>query len=224
MATPEIKLLTPAEQERFGRLYAYTESVLAADRTGHSLDHINRVLANAVLLLHDTPEADALTVVAAATLHDTYDDKLVESVPASRRKTASILADTGFDQSSADAILSIIDQMSYHYSLDHDVALDLNGQLVQDADRLDAIGAIGIARTFYYGGAHGSQLYGGEVRSQLSGSEYRHTSSVLNHFDEKLFKLVDQLNTSAAQRIGAHRQQVMHDFVDEFKAEVNGAK
>ena len=214
MATPEIKLLTPAEQERFGRLYAYTESVLAADRTGHSLDHINRVLAN----------ADALTVVAAATLHDTYDDKLVESVPAARRKTASILADTGFDQSSADAILSIIDQMSYHYSLDHDVALDLNGQLVQDADRLDAIGAIGIARTFYYGGAHGSQLYGGEVRSQLSGSEYRHTSSVLNHFDEKLFKLVDQLNTSAAQRIGAHRQQVMHDFVDEFKAEVNGAK
>ncbi|WP_056969303.1 hypothetical protein [Lactobacillus thailandensis] len=217
-------MLSAAEQERFDRLYAYTESVLAADRTGHSLDHINRVLANAVLLLHDTPAADTLTVVAAATLHDTYDDKLVDNVPAARRKTAAMLADQGFDQSSTAEILGIIDQMSYRYSLDHDVTLDLNGQLVQDADRLDAIGAIGIARTFYYGGAHGSQLYGGEVREHLSGAEYRHSSSVLNHFDEKLFKLVDQLNTPAAQKLGAHRQQVMRDFVAEFKAEVNGAK
>nr|WP_225353577.1 hypothetical protein [Lacticaseibacillus thailandensis] len=95
MVTPEIKLLSAAEQERFDRLYAYTESVLAADRTGHSLDHINRVLANAVLLLHDTPAADTLTVVAAATLHDTYDDKLVDNVPAARRKTAAMLADQG---------------------------------------------------------------------------------------------------------------------------------
>ncbi|MFK5280599.1 HD domain-containing protein, partial [Lacticaseibacillus paracasei] len=106
-------------------------------------------------------------------------------------------------------------------------SLPVEGQLVQDADRLDAIGAIGIGRAFMYGGAHGGRMYDPDLppRADLTAAQYRTTEgTVINHFYEKLLKLKDQLNTDAAKKMAMHRQQVMEDFLTEFKAEWHGRR
>ena len=98
---------------------------------------------------------------------------------------------------------------------------------MQDADRLDALGAIGIARTFAYGGSHNRALYDPDEApmSDMSGEEYRnHVSSSLNHFYEKLFNLVPLLNTQSARKIGSAREAYMKEFVDRFLAEWDGMR
>lgn len=111
--------------------------------------------------------------------------------------------------------------MSFSDNLGQKYKLSLEGQIVQDADRLDAIGAIGIARTFYYGGAHGHILYDPEIqpREKMTHDEYRDNKTVINHFYEKLFKLKDDMNTPLAQKIAVERTEYMKSFVNEFKKE-----
>ncbi|WP_461225650.1 HD domain-containing protein [Lacticaseibacillus suihuaensis] len=206
-------------------LWAHAQHILAQDASGHAMDHITRVVATTRNLLAQTPAADPAIAVAAALLHDTYDDKLVASVPAAKAATASVLTAAGATAAQATAILAIIDHMSFKASLAGRQPLSLEGQLVQDADRLDAIGAIGIARTMMYGGAHGSRLYDPAIRprEKLDAAGYRSTeSTILNHFDEKLLKLAALMNTPAAKRLAAHRQAVMQDFLAEFHAEWDG--
>ncbi|WP_127849752.1 HD domain-containing protein [Lacticaseibacillus hulanensis] len=204
--------------------YAYASSILNGDGSGHGMDHIDRVLANARLLLSKTAGADALIVLTAATLHDTYDEKLVADKVAARGLTQAKLQELMYTQAQIDEILAIIDQMSFSYGLDHDVHLDVNGQLVQDADRLDAIGAIGIARAFAYGGAKGRPLDDGQgARSNLSSAEYhKNAGGTIQHFHEKLLGIAGTLNTPAAREIGRARTRVLRDFLDEFEAEVEG--
>ncbi|WP_179394096.1 HD domain-containing protein [Lacticaseibacillus absianus] len=206
-------------------LMAHVQRVLAADASGHSLDHIQRVVATTRTLLAQTPEADARVAVAAAMLHDTYDDKLVADVPAAKAATQAAMTAAGLRATEQTAILTIIDHMSFKHSLAGHQVLSLEGQLVQDADRLDAIGAIGIARTMMYGGAHASKLYDPALppRTALTAATYRNEeSTIINHFHEKLLTLAAQMNTPAAKRIAAHRQQVMLDFLAEFTAEWQG--
>lgn len=212
---------------KISTLTAYADSVAQHDSSGHAADHIKRVVATAHQLLKQTPAADSDITLAAATLHDTYDDKLVDDVMAAKAQTAAELVKAGATGQQQQAIFEIIDHMSYKANLAHHFKLSLEGQLVQDADRLDAIGAIGIARTFMYGGAHGSMMYDPKIppRTALNAKAYRQTPSpVLNHFEEKLFKLADQMNTPAAKALAQARTQVMHDFVDEFLAEYQGQR
>lgn len=210
--------------DRIQPLYEYARTVHGGDSSGHGMDHIDRVRANAAALLKVTPGAPADIAMAAATLHDTYDDKLVPDVTVARAETERALIASGFNEADTNAVLSIIDQMSYHYGLDHDVHLTLAGQIVQDADRLDAIGAIGIARAFAYGGAHGRPLESRETpHKHMDGAQYRASKGgTINHFHEKLLGLADTLNTPAARAIGARRTQVMRDFLKEFAAEQAG--
>lgn len=208
-------------------LTQYADTVAQHDSSGHAADHIKRVTATCRQLLAQTPQADFELVMAAATLHDTYDDKLVANVAEAKAATAQVLQQAGATAAQQAAIFEIIDHMSYKANLAHHFQLSLEGQLVQDADRLDAIGAIGIARTFMYGGAHGSVMYDPAIppRSALTASQYRQTPSpVLNHFAEKLFKLESQMNTPAAKALAHARTQVMHAFVDEFLAEYQGQR
>lgn len=208
-------------------LVTYADAVAQHDSSGHAADHITRVVATVRQLLAQTPQADADIVLAAAVLHDTYDDKLVADVSAAKAQTIAQLVQAGASTVQQQAVIEIIDHMSYKANLAHHFKLSLEGQLVQDADRLDAIGAIGIARTFMYGGAHGSVMYDPKIlpRQELTATAYRQTPSpVLNHFQEKLFKLADQMNTPAAKRMAVARTQVMHDFVDEFLAEYAGRR
>ncbi|WP_125702656.1 HD domain-containing protein [Lacticaseibacillus daqingensis] len=206
-------------------LMHHAQTVLAADHSGHSLDHIQRVVATTRTLLAQTPDADATIALAAAILHDTYDDKLVEDVAAAKAATQAKMGEAGLTAAQQTAVLAIIDHMSFKQSLSGHQVLSLEGRLVQDADRLDAIGAIGIARTLLYGGAHASKLYDPALppRTALDAQSYRQgESTVINHFYEKLLKLAAQMNTPAAKQLAAHRQQVMQDFLAEFTAEWQG--
>ncbi|ARY92571.1 MULTISPECIES: HD domain-containing protein [Lacticaseibacillus] len=208
-------------------LTAYARSVSAQDHSGHGFDHIERVIAMAKRLVAETPSVDSAVVVAAATMHDTYDDKLVNDVAAARSAARHAMAAAGLTDEQIQAIIAIIDHMSFKANLGKRQPLSIEGQLVQDADRLDAIGAIGIGRAFMYGGAHGGRMYDPALapRTALTPSSYRtKESTIINHFYEKLLKLKDQLNTSAAKQLAEHRQQVMEDFLTEFKAEWGGER
>ncbi len=138
---------------------------------------------------------------------------------------ADTVAAAGASAGQQQAVLAIIDHMGFKANLAGHQVLSLEGQLVQDADRIDALGAIGIARAFMYGGAHGSKMYDPALppRQQLDAASYRHgETTVLNHFEEKLFKLAAQMNTPAGKKVAAQRTAVMRRFVTEFLAEFDG--
>ncbi|KRM71321.1 HD domain-containing protein [Lacticaseibacillus brantae] len=213
--------------QRLKAIQEYARQVLATDHSGHGFDHIKRVAALASRLAELTPAANRFIVEAAAWLHDTYDDKLFEDPVAAKANTIAAMTKMGVTIQEQDQIVAIIDRMSYRHNLDYHESLSLEGQLVQDADRLDAIGAIGIGRTFFYGGAHDGVMYDPTIapRTELSGDAYRNAeSTVINHFYEKLLLLAEQMNTPAAKQLAQHRQQVMLTFLDEFKAEWQGKR
>ncbi len=212
--------------QQLATMYAYAARVLGQDASGHGMDHIDRVLANARLILAQTPEATAVIVLTAATLHDTYDEKIVANQTEARAQTADEMRAAGYTSNQVRAILTIIDQMSFSYGLEHEVHLSLEGKIVQDADRLDAIGAIGIARAFAYGGAKGRPLDDGrEARQNLTKAAYRRNNGgTIQHFHEKLLQVAATLNTPAAQEIGRARTAYMQNFLAEFAAEVAGEK
>ncbi|GAK48766.1 phosphohydrolase [Secundilactobacillus oryzae JCM 18671] len=208
----------------------FTKERMADDETGHGFDHIQRVVNNVKLLLARETGANQLVTISAAYLHDVTDDKLVEDVTAATNELKSFLTNTGFDDDQIDEIVFVIENMSFSKSLNGGTpkALPIEGQLVQDADRLDAIGAIGIARAIYFGGHFGEKIYDPEIapREVMTKADYRDLSNetIINHFYEKLLKLKDRMNTKAAKEIAAGRQQTMLQFLDDFKAEWQGTK
>jgi uncharacterized protein len=203
----------------------FVQHELAYETTGHDYTHIERVVRLAQLILKTEP-ADEQLVLTAAYLHDVADDKVTTNPAAKRKAITAKLKEVGHDDAFIKQVFEIIDNMSYSANLKRHHQLSIEGQIVQDADRLDAIGAIGIARTFYFGGHFGEIMYNPRImpRKNMDKSEYRKRGTVINHFYEKLLKLKDQLNTETAKEIAAHRQQVMLDFLSEFVDEWNGLK
>lgn len=197
---------------------------MLADTTGHNFDHIQRVVKNAELILQDLPQANRAIVLAAAYMHDLADDKLVSDPEAKRNEMEKLLATAGFASDQASEVLDIIARMSFSANLGEHQSLSLEGQVVQDADRLDAIGAIGITRAVYYSGHFGETVYDPLIapREEMTKEEYRQPGTTINHFYEKLLKIADQMNTQPAKKIAQHRNQVMLDYLTEFKAEWNG--
>lgn len=203
----------------------FVQQQLGYETTGHDYTHIERVVSLAKLILKGE-DADESLVVIAAYLHDVSDDKVTTNPEAKRQAIVAQLKNVGYDDPFIEKVFAIIDNMSYSANLKMHHQLSLEGQIVQDADRLDAIGAIGIARTFYFGGHFGETMYNPRImpRKGMDKAEYRKQGTVINHFYEKLFKLKDQMNTPTAKRIAEHRQQVMQAFVNEFVDEWNGTK
>jgi len=204
----------------------FSQAKMGDDETGHGFDHIQRVVGLADRISQSYPAADHLETLTAAYLHDVIDEKLVDDTAAASAEVRQFLTDQDFTGAQIETIFLIMDNMSYHKTLDGTAKpLPLEGQIVQDADRLDAIGAIGISRAIYFGGHFGEKIYDPAVkpRTEMTHAEYRNldNETIINHFYEKLLTLKDLMNTTAAKQLAEHRQQVMLDFLAEYKAEWN---
>ncbi|UQS84564.1 HD domain-containing protein [Apilactobacillus apisilvae] len=199
----------------------FVKNELKDDHTGHDLAHINRVVALTKTLISENPKANSKIAITAAYLHDVIDDKLVTDPNAKTNQVIDKLAELNFSKIEIHKIINIITHMSYSKNLSNHYELDINGQIVQDADRLDAIGAIGIARAFYFGGHFGDVMYdeSQQPRINMNKVEYRKHTTVINHFYEKLFKLPDLMNTKTARKLAVQRKLYMENFVNEFKKE-----
>ena len=200
---------------------AYALERLEADHSGHGSDHLERVNRLAKRLA-TAERANLNLTLAAAWLHDVIDDKLMADPTAAHAALTAKLTALAVTPADQAFIFEIIDHMSFSKSFNGPQTLSLEGQIVQDADRLDAIGAIGIARALYYSGHVGEQIYDPAIapREHLTKEQYREQpGTAINHFYEKLFKLEGLMNTAAAKQLAAHRTAVMHQFVDQFKAE-----
>ncbi|BBM22655.1 MULTISPECIES: HD domain-containing protein [Lactiplantibacillus] len=199
----------------------YARQKLAQDHSGHGSDHLERVNRLARRLAQ-AEQANLNLTLAAAWLHDVIDDKLMVDPEQAHHDLADQLSELGVSTADQTAIFDIIDHMSFSKSLNGAQKLSLEGQIVQDADRLDAIGAIGIARALYYSGHVGEKIYDPAIapREHLTKEQYRQQpGTAINHFYEKLFKLADMMNTPAAKALAKRRTDVMRAFVDQFKAE-----
>ena len=162
--------------------------------------------------------------IVSSYLHDTIDEKLVDNVEAAKQELVDYLKQNDFSDDQVKIIMDVINNISFAHTLDkEEVKLSIIGQIVRDADWLDAIGAIGITRAIYYGGGHHEKIYDPAIkpRHNMSREEYRNLANetIINHFGEKLLHLKDMMNTETAKKIANHRQQVMLDFLDEFHAE-----
>lgn len=213
--------MTKNEEQQLRAIRRYAENVLGQDTTGHDMTHIERVVRNAKKL-QEKEGGSLFLIESSAYLHDVLDDKLVSDVEKSKQDLISFLVLIGVEERIIETILFIIDHVSFSAQLENDpIELTVEAKIVQDADRLDAIGAIGIARTFYYGGNKGHKMYDPTVvpRKAMTKSDYRQNETVLNHFDEKLFKLKELFQTEAGKKEADIRHQVMVDFVTQFKKE-----
>lgn len=201
----------------------YVKDILAHDASGHDWFHIERVRKIA-LHLQQEEGGDPVIIEMAALLHDVADEKLINSEEEGLQKVATFLHKLGVCAEKQAHILAIIENMSFKGGHGGKVTT-IEGKIVQDADRLDALGAIGIARTFAYGGKKGHLLYDPNVpyRHEMTKTEYREgKSTALNHFYEKLFKLKDLMNTKSAKQEAEKRHLYMEQFVQQFMKEWNG--
>lgn len=205
---------------------AFVQNTLRDAESGHDWHHIYRV-RNMALYLQEKEGGTAFTLEMAALLHDISDAKFnggQEDLGA--LKAATFLKQFKLEKELLDEIIYLVEHCSYKGG--HGKKADnLNLKILQDADRLDAIGAIGIARTFNYGGYKNAPLHlpQAQAREEFSLQEYRKdTGSTIHHFYEKLLKLKDEMNTASARQIAEERHQFMLTFLDQFYREWDWSK
>ena len=210
-------------EQLINRAVAYVQDFFAEDHSGHDAQHTLRVWRMAKRIAAEEG-ADQLTVQLAALLHDVDDRKLSPETWQDKRNARQFMQDSGASEAVQRHVLSIISSISFSAGLVPDT---LEGKIVQDADRLDAMGAIGIARTFAYGGSHGRAMYdpAEQPNEHMSRQEYAaRTSSSINHFYEKLLKLKDEMNTLAGRTMAQHRHAYMKAYLQEFFEECEGTR
>lgn len=198
----------------------FVKQELEKDSSGHDWWHIYRVTEMAKTIAKEEG-ADLFICELAALLHDIADDKFNDTKESGLKRVEGWLAGQGVEETIKNHIIEIISTMSY--SGGHSPPMErLEGKVVQDADRLDALGAIGIARTFAYAGWKGESMYDPKiaVREDMSKEEYRkQKSTAINHFYEKLLKLKDLMNTSYVKQMAMKRHLFMEDYVKQFLLE-----
>ena len=197
---------------------------LEGTESGHDWFHIERVWKLS-LKIQEKEGGDKLIIELAALLHDIADPKFHNGDETIATKIVTeFLTEQNLDSETIEKVIFIIENMSFKNRNDAPDNLPLELKIVQDADRLDAIGAIGIARTFNFGGYKNNLMYHPDIEPKLNQSkeEYKKSNgTTINHFYEKLLLLKDLLNTKTAQEIAEHRHQFMLQFLDEFYKEWN---
>lgn len=200
----------------------FVKDTLKDAEGGHDWWHIHRVWSNARLIAQ-TEKVDMLTVELAALLHDIADSKFNNGDEEVGPIIAgNYLTGIGVSPVTTQHIQNIIRYMSFKAGFDTPVFHSPELAVVQDADRLDAIGAIGIARAFSYGGFKGRELYNPDIKPDPDQSKeaYKNsTAPTINHFYEKLLLLRDKMKTETGRRLAQQRHQFMEDFLDQFYKE-----
>jgi uncharacterized protein len=192
----------------------FVRNELGEDATGHDWYHVDRVRRNALHICKQEKKGDPFIIEMAALLHDIPDEKLNKTIEQGRQRLDSFLNKMMINDEAKGHIEEIIDSISYKGGQKTELKT-MEAKIVQDADRLDAIGAIGIARAFAYGGKKGQSIYDPavQIREKMTLEEYRKGKSTsVHHFYEKLLKLKDLLNTDTARKMAEKRQQMMLSF------------
>lgn len=204
----------------------YVRVKFSEEGTGHDWWHIYRVWKMATKLA-ESEKAEILIVELAALFHDIADHKLAEQPTHELELVESLLTSWGVATNQKYQVLHIIDHVSFKGAGVRDSMKSLEGKIVQDADRLDAMGAIGIARTFAYGGSKQRLLYDPEIPPEIHESFDKYKNAVsptINHFYEKLLLLKDRMNTATARKIAEERHAFMEKFLEVFYQEWDGIK
>lgn len=206
----------------------FVKSTLKDAEGGHDWFHTQRVFNNAMLIAKDENKPSLLVVALGALLHDIADSKFHNGDQTIGPKVAQrFLSSIAIDKTVIDQVVQIIKHVSFKGGNFEQTYHSLELAIVQDADRLDAIGAIGIARCFNYGGFKNRKLYDPEVEPNLnlSPQEYKNSKSpTINHFYEKLLLLKDRMNTATGTKIAQNRHEFMEVYLQQFYAEIEGEK
>lgn len=201
----------------------FVQDTLKLAEGGHDWWHIDRVWTNARHIAQ-TEDCDLLTVELAALLHDIADSKFHNGDEEIGPATAGeFLYSINVDEKVVSHVQQIIRNMSFKAGFDKTSFYSTEFAVVQDADRLDAIGAIGIARAFTYGGFKAREIYNPNIKPNLymSKHEYKNsTAPTINHFYEKLLLLKDKMNTQTGKRMAEQRHAFMENFLTQFYTEV----
>ena len=177
----------------------YIEELFRKNAGGHDSSHTMRVYRNALLIAESEQECDLLIVALAALLHDVDDHKLFSTQNNANART--FLEQNHVPQETIGRICEVINSVSFSQNKARS-ALTLEGRIVQDADRLDAMGAVGIARTFAFGGEHGRPM-----------------QESIQHFYDKLLRLKDLMNTETGKLLAVKRHAFLVQFLEEYKQE-----
>ena len=178
----------------------YVSELLGKNSGGHDTAHSLRVYKNALKIASNEPGCDLTVVSLASILHDVDDHKIFENE--NNENARAFLADKGVSSEQIEEICTVINSVSFSRNRGRKPQ-SIEGMIVQDADRLDAMGAIGIARTFAYGGEHGRSI-----------------EESIQHFYDKLLLLKDELNTEAAKELAAKRHAFLEAYIEEIKEEI----
>ena len=210
--------------ETINQTIDFVKSSLANAEGGHDWFHIERVWKNAKVIAA-TEEVNNLVVEFGALLHDIADAKFHDGDETiGPKKARQFLSDLCVEEAIIDHVVQIIENISFKGGNEAQKFYSPELAVVQDADRLDALGAIGIARTFNYGGFKNRSLYDPSIPPNLNMSkeEYKKSQApTINHFYEKLLLLKDRMNTATGKQLAQERHQFMEQFLEQFYKEWN---
>jgi uncharacterized protein len=199
----------------------FVKEKLNGDSSGHDWWHIFRVWSMAKTI-REKEGGDLFIIEMAALLHDVADWKFYENENDGLQVIVDFLVGLELEKALINKIIEIIKNVSFKGAGVIDKMNSLEGKIVQDADRLDAIGAIGIGRTFAFGGKFGNEMYNPDVKAKMHESfeDYKKDKgTTINHFYEKLLLLKDRMHTITAKRIAEQRHDYMLEFLDQFYKE-----
>ncbi len=211
-------------KELISQVRERVKTIFEGEGSGHDWWHIYRVTETAKNI-GAKEGADLFLVELSALLHDVGDYKLFEGEDAQEKMITQILSDFSAEQKLIDEVISIVKSVSFKGAGVETIPDNIEGKVVQDADRLDAIGAIGIARAFAFGGHHNRLLFAPNEEPELHKDfeTYKKAKGhTINHFYEKLLLLKDRMQTKTGKEMAEERHQFMLLFLDNFKKEWNG--
>lgn len=202
----------------------FVKEKLAGDSSGHDWWHIYRVW-NLARNIQKAEGGDLFVIELSALLHDVADWKFYENEQEGLNIVRTFLENQGVEIEIINSVISIIENVSFKGAGVKDRMTTIEGKIVQDADRLDAIGAVGVARTFAFGGKYGNEMHNpdSEIIMHNNFEQYKKSNgTTINHFHEKLLLLKDRMNTATAKKMANLRHNYMEQFLNQFMNEWDG--